>query len=282
MDHHHHDHKHQGDSRFSTPVNAEQTKVLQEELAKAKDSRVQYFLGQAVNAEAQEVREYWLNRVEGARHLVKREAAKLKLEAAQLAREQAEAALEAAQPPTSTLESKHPNGCILRWEDCQGWQPDDFMVLVREKGTQEWRSVAASTVTADTREVVLTRSLLAWGDYCEPYQIAIAAVMAGYGHKIGQIHQYPPLTEGRQPVEPRPETLGQTQQDALGAIAPELALFRARGCSQAVEWIERARQSVLGIADDPWTADEARQIARGASRQEGRHMWTLVAEAISS
>ena len=106
--------------------------------------------------------------------------------------------------PEIELESMHPNGCIVRWKKPEGWEPDNYVVLVKDAPTGDWRSVASSNITWETRSQVLTKSYLAWGKYKEPYYIAVAAVKDGVGRKESETMVYPPQT----PIEPveEPET----------------------------------------------------------------------------
>lgn len=96
-------------------------------------------------------------------------------------------------PPVMRLESKHPNGVIVHWEKPENWEPDTYIVLVREVGN-DWRSVASKTITVETRDMVLTNSYLAWGEYREPYEITVEAVWDGYGNVGAAPQRYPPET----------------------------------------------------------------------------------------
>ena len=94
--------------------------------------------------------------------------------------------------PQVELKSMHPNGCIVAWHKPAKWEPDTYMVLVRGSPLEDWRSVASSNITRDTRSQVLTKSYLSWGAYKEPYYICVAAVKNGVGRKESKTVMYPP------------------------------------------------------------------------------------------
>ena len=174
---------------------------------------IEYFQKKADEAKVAYVRDYWLRRKEGAEALARRLEARRKQQAAAVQRDSNQARFNALDFPKAELESFHPNGCKIRWQKPENWEPDTYMVLVREKGQKEWRSVASSNISSETREQVLTRSYLAWGAYKEPYEIAVAAVWEGVGRKLSCPKLYPPVEDAVElPEEEEREPLSRLDQ----------------------------------------------------------------------
>lgn len=155
---------------------------------------VAYFQAKADAAKIKYVRDYWLRRKAGAEALERQLAARAETKAKLKQREDNLNDFSKVAPPETRLDSKHPNGCIISWNKPVGWDPDTYMVFVRDYGQKKWRSVASKNITFETRDMVLTPSILSWGAYKEPYEISIAAVRKGVGYKLSAIHQYPPET----------------------------------------------------------------------------------------
>ena len=153
---------------------------------------VAYFKAMAAKAIPQYVKDYWNRRAKGAEDLEKQLAARAEAKRKLAQREDNLAKFKDLDAPKVRLESKHPNGCIVHWEPPTKWEPDTYMVLVKDTPTGKWRSVASSNITRDSRWVVLTKSYLAWGEYKEPYYIAVAAVRDGVGRKESESLIYPP------------------------------------------------------------------------------------------
>lgn len=154
--------------------------------------QIKYFQQKAREATVKYIRDYWLRRVAGAQALQKRLQKRAEVRRKQAQREQNENSFANFNPPMIALESKHPNGVIVTWEKPDNWNPDTYIVLVREAGNTEWRSVATTTITSSTRRMVLPRNYLAWGSYREPYEIAVGAVKHGVGRKVSAVGTYPP------------------------------------------------------------------------------------------
>ena len=160
---------------------------------------VAYFQQKADEATAQYVRDYWLRRKEGAEALERQLAAQAKRNAIEATMTSNMQRFRTMAAPFMSLESKHPHGVIVRWEKPENWDPDDYIVLVREKGAAEWRSVASAPISSETRKMVVPRRYLAWGEYREPYEITVAAVWDGVGRKLACPKYYPPQFEVRHP-----------------------------------------------------------------------------------
>lgn len=105
--------------------------------------------------------------------------------------------------PAVWIESKHPNGLFINWEKPVDWGPDSYTICVRDKGQEKWRSVCGEQ-DADQRREVITRGMLAWGEYREPYEVAVAAEKDGFGRHISEWLEYPPPPEPEPIQEPLP------------------------------------------------------------------------------
>ena len=171
---------------------------------------IEYFKSMAEKAKIKYIRDYWLRRKEGAEALERRLIEKKKTEEALAQRKTNTELLASYSSPEVSLDSKHPHGVHVNWKKPVDWDPDTYMVLVRSPG-EDWRSVASSNISRDTRKQTLTKSYLAWGTYKEPYEISVAAVWEGVGRKLSTVYTYPPSTlEVEEPDEP--EELGRMDQ----------------------------------------------------------------------
>ena len=152
---------------------------------------IEYFKQKVKEAKVKYVRDYWLRRLEGAEALQKRleqqAIVKRKLEQLQASKN----SFENAKRPKMKLVSKYPHGCILSWKKPKNWDPDTYLVLVRNVGTKEWRSVATASITSETRTMVLPTRYLSWGSSQGPYELVVAAVKNGIGRKLSKIRIYP-------------------------------------------------------------------------------------------
>lgn len=155
-------------------------------------NNVGYFTRMAKAAKTIAHRLYWLKRKEGL------EAINEQLESDRIAREKIKQRednlnrFEKLDAPPIRMKSMHPDGCIIYWDKPTKWEPDTYIVLVRESPREKWRSVASNNITRETRKMVLTRSFLSWGEYREPYYICVAAVKNGVGRKESSVLIYPP------------------------------------------------------------------------------------------
>lgn len=153
---------------------------------------IEYFKQRADTAKTAAHRKYWLDRVEGAIQLQKQ------LEADRIAREKLamrEASLnnfDLLEAPAVSLDNKYPHGCFINWMRPNNWEPDTYIVLVRDKGQKKWRSVASTNITSETRKMILTPRMMRWGNDAEAYEIRVGAVKNGIGRKESKILTYPP------------------------------------------------------------------------------------------
>ena len=151
-----------------------------------------YFRMMAAKAKTLAHRIYWLGRAVGKEEADRARAADAEAKRKIAEREANLNDFANCDAPFVGMENKHPNGCIVYWNKPANWEPDTYIVLVRESPLKDWRSAASKTITRDTRSMVLTKSYLAWGEYREPYYIAVAAVRNGVGRKLSNTLMYPP------------------------------------------------------------------------------------------
>lgn len=167
-------------------------------------NNVGYFAKMAAKAKNLAERLYWLGRKEGKEAMDKQVAADAEAKRKLAQRDANLNDFNTKSAPSITLESKHPNGCVVYWKPPKDWQPDTYIVLVKDSPFADWRSVASSNINFQTRSQVLTKSYLAWGEYKEPYYIAVAAVKSGVGRKVSETLIYPP--DSRVNVAATPKT----------------------------------------------------------------------------
>lgn len=286
------EHSHTPNPDFGGPVDPERTRTLKKELEDLPGTlydtgAVRYYLTKAIAATRKFERNHFLRRKAGAEQQARLEANALYQDASQRRAMEARAKFDRMAPPTATLENMYPRGGIIRWETDAQW--DDFHVACRDagRGDDAWRSISTQSLNSLDREMVLPVKYMNWGDSEPPYELCVMAVMDGIGTKKSNIVLYddperiagtaPPAAK---PVEPAPDTLTDAQRAAVAACDAEIEHFEEQANAGALEWIHRARNSVLGTSRDPFTRAEAVRIARGARRPEGHDMWTKVAAAL--
>ena len=154
---------------------------------------VAYFKKMAQAAKTLLERNYWNKRKAGAEDLQRQLEARAKTAAKHKQLEANRNAFKNLAAPKIRVKSMYPNGCIVSWDKPDGWEPDTYVVLAKDYGQKEWRSVASSNITWETRSQVLTNSYLAWGQPADRYEIAVAAVKNGVGRKESKTLLYPPF-----------------------------------------------------------------------------------------
>lgn len=168
------------------------------------ENSILYFAKMAALAPVKYVRDYWLRRKKGAEDLQKQLEARRKAKEALKQREENLNSFKNCLAPEIRLESHHPLGCVVFWEKPENWEPDTYMVMVREeKEESSPRSVSSKMIDRDSRQMVLTKSYFSWGEYKEPYFISVRAVKNGVGVKESIKLRYPPkpIEEPVKPIE---------------------------------------------------------------------------------
>ena len=171
---------------------------------------------------------YWGRRLKRSLDLEAQLAARAKTAAKLKQREDNLNSFANLSKPKIEMDSKHPNGCIISWVKPADWEPDTYMLLVRGSPLEDWRSVASSNISWETRSQVLTKSYLAWGEYKEPYYICVAAVKNGVGRKESDTLIYPPDYK-MPPLQPKPDPFADRHPGPAEELdTPALGVFTNR------------------------------------------------------
>ena len=219
---------------------------------------VSYFRMMAAKAKTLAHRIYWLGRAEGKEAADKQRAADAEARRKIAEREENLNRFELLLAPEAELTSMHPLGCTITWEKPADWDPDTYICLVRDGGTQEWRSVATSNIGRDTRQLILPTRYLVWGDEATYYEICIAAVLDGVGRKESNVMMYPdpaPLEQVLKESEERIEKPKHIREEGISinvgtAIHPTIVPHE--------EYVKNRRNAILETLDNMWAEGNER------------------------
>ena len=150
-------------------------------------------------------KDYWNRRRETERYFQQRQKERARLQKIRDQVSRNKRRLATLLPPTVTLDNKWPRGCLVRWIKPTNWEPDDYRVLVRLRGSGDdgWRSAASISVTFETREMYLSPSYLYWNDsdVGQDVELKVEAIWDGVGNVASQSVWYAAI-----PPKPAPQT----------------------------------------------------------------------------
>ena len=181
---------------------------------------IAYFAKQAALAPYKYIRDYWLRRKEGAEAQQKRLEKDLEAKRKLKEREESLKSFSNCLPPEVSLDmalnsDKKPVGCTVRWTKPTNWEPDTYIVLVKNDNDSDYRSVASSNMSREARRMVLTKSFLTWGEYKEPYYIKVAAVKNGVGRKESEVLTYPTPITYKDKIKKTVDDINRLQSDLI-------------------------------------------------------------------
>lgn len=128
-----HDHANEVEGVAVDPI---ETAHLRNEARQAGATPVGYFLGMAADAETQYVRAYWLRRVDGARHLAERKAARATLDETAIRNMEADKRLEGTEASLEVVRIVG-NACILQRVHGAYPSPGGYTLISRIAGETE-------------------------------------------------------------------------------------------------------------------------------------------------
>ena len=168
-------------------------------------------------------KDYWNRRRETERYFQQRQKERARLQKIRDQVSRNKRRLATLLPPTVSIENKWPRGCYVRWIKPTNWDPDDYRVLVRLRGSGDdgWRSVASINVTFETREMYLSPSYLYWNDSDagQDVEIKVEAIWDGVGNVASQSVWYAAIPQEQAPV-PKPTPAPKPTPVPMSSLPP--------------------------------------------------------------
>lgn len=272
-------------------VDPQRTLALKQELENLKTKAdglyntpaVRYYLKKAIEAPVKYERNYFLRGKAGAEQQARQAKNRAYLKEQDNKVKALKQRYDSLEAPTLEIQNHFPRGCILNWTP-NGW--DDYHIACRKRGTDasHWRSLGFnSNLDENSSELILPERYLTFGDDSPPYELVLMASIDGYRTKLSNIVVYhDPNHDSQHSPESNPDIppMTEIQQKALESCNAELEFFEETGNLGAIEWVTRAKNSVLDVSTKPFSSEEARKISEGARRKAGQEMWALVAAAL--